>query len=82
VGTILSVSPTEVIVEVRNAELPVVVTLRDRFTGLMASGIAPKEVKEPKDTKPVEKPKPPEKPKPEPEKPKEPEQKAKKPKKE
>jgi hypothetical protein len=87
-GTILSRSPTEMIVELKGVDLPAVVTLRDNYTHVMASGIAPKEEKEPKETKgkekpkPAEKPKPPEKPKPEPEKPKEPEQKAKKPKKE
>jgi hypothetical protein len=64
-GGILSVSPTEVIVEVRNAELPVVVTLRDRDTGIMASGVAPKE--EPKEPPKDKETKPPDKPKTEPE---------------
>jgi hypothetical protein len=78
-GTILSTSPTEMIIELTGAELPAVVTVKDNDTNVMASGIAPKEVKEPKETKPAEKPKPEEKPKPAekpkpyPEKPKEPE---------
>ncbi len=82
VGRILSVSPTEMIVEVLNAELPVVVALRDQHTGVMASGIATKEAKETKETKEKES-KPEAKPKTEPEaKPKETEQKLEKPKQE
>jgi hypothetical protein len=83
VGKVLSTSPTEAIVEVRDAELPVVVTLRDKNTCITASGVAPKPPKEPKETKEKET-KPPDKPKTEPEtKPKEEaEQKPPKPKKE
>jgi len=62
-GTIVSTSPTEMIVELKGAELPAVVTVRDKNTGVMASGVAPKEEpKEPKEkeTKPPDKPKEPE----------------------
>jgi hypothetical protein len=59
-GAIRSTSPTEMFVELKGAELPAVVTLRDQYTRVEASGIAPKEPKEPKEDK--EKPKAKEKP--------------------
>ena len=62
-GTIRSTSPTEMFVELKGAELPAVVTLKDQYTGVEASGIAPKETKEPKEAKEKPAAKPPDKPK-------------------